>query len=346
MRVFPCFNLLLVIMSVFPSALALAIENENPAPSDFWYFQGEVGGTFLSEACADGYTICEDNSYNFSGVVGYQITPNFSLQGGYRHLGQFERRQNDTSRELALSAFEASVVGSLPISHTWSLYGLAGVSVGQSVYSNGTALNNLFSNGVSLSPIIGGGARYRINEQWQAYAGMQWSTDVSGSTSDAGIYTLGVRYELPSGKSVPAPIAVPQVATPSPVVETVVINKKITSLDGLTRNVYFGFNEVTLTSLAQKDIQSVVARLTAYPSSHVRLLGFADGTGSVEVNRVVSQRRVDAVKTYLIDLGVDAEQIETESFGRVDPTYNNETAEGRAMNRRVSLIMDPLQVEE
>lgn len=328
----------LSLLSIIAVSKAFA-QSESPS---HWYFQGELGYSVLSDACAAGYTACEDDALGLSGSLGYQITPSFALQGGYRHLGTFERTQAGNTSEVILSALELMAVGSYPLNSHWSVYGAVGASLGQSVYSNGTVLDNLSSDGINLSPLIGGGARYHIDEQWQVYSGVQWSSDVAGSTTDSMVMSLGIRYSLNNAKPV---LSVTPSATEVKTRE-VLVEKIMVSLPSLTRNAYFGFNEVVVSPQAERDLKPVVERLTSYPESHVRLLGFADSTGSVEANRIVSERRVNAVADYLVTQGVDETQITTESFGKVDPTYSNDTAEGRALNRRVSLIMDAIQVEQ
>jgi len=333
-----------LLLAALASPLATA---KAPSPSH-WYFQGEVGYSALSEACSDGYTSCEDTSPGAAVAIGYQHTPHFALQGGYRYLGEFERSQDNTQRQLTLSAFDLTAVGTYPLSRDWSLYGSFGASLGQSSYNNGTVQDNLASNGTHLSAVIGGGARYRLNDQWQLYSGVQWSPDIVGSTTDATVLSLGMRYNLATQAVAPQVTVVqPQrQAEPTETVKEIVIEKTLVSLPSLTRNAYFDFNSVTLTPKTKQDLQSVIERLTTYPRSQVRLLGFADSTGSVEANQAVSERRVKEVADYLVAEGVLDTQITMESFGKVDPTHSNDTAEGRAMNRRVSLIMDAVQVEQ
>nr|WP_275658293.1 OmpA family protein [Vibrio sp. Isolate25] len=316
-----------------------------PNAEDFWYFQGELGYTVLSEACSDGYTACEDSGGGLAGNIGYQITPYFALQGGYRYLGQFERSQGSNQSEVKLSALELTAVGSYPLNTDWSVYGLVGASLGQSVYTNGTVLDNLSSNGMNLSPTVGTGVRYRLNNHWQTHAGIQWSPDMAGSTTDAGLVSLGIRYELPSTEPRQTVVVQSAPAEQQAKIKEVIIEKTHLTLPSITQNAFFGFNDATLTDVAKREITDVVTRLTTYPKSNVRLLGFSDSAGSTEVNKVMSERRVQAVAQYLKEQGVQPEQISMESFGKLDPSYSNETAEGRAMNRRVSLIMDAIVIE-
>ena len=67
----------------------------------------------------------------------------------------------------------------------------------------------------------------------------------------------------------------------------------------------------------------------------VRLVGFADESGTTPLNEVLSKRRAESVKAYLILRGVPADRIQTEGQGVQAPVADNATQQGRAQNRRV-----------
>jgi chemotaxis protein MotB len=56
-------------------------------------------------------------------------------------------------------------------------------------------------------------------------------------------------------------------------------------------------------------------------------------------NEVLSQKRAEAVMQYLISQGVKPDMISARGFGEADPVAPNDTAQGRAMNRRVELTL-------
>jgi outer membrane protein OmpA-like peptidoglycan-associated protein len=72
----------------------------------------------------------------------------------------------------------------------------------------------------------------------------------------------------------------------------------------------------------------------------VRVEGHTDDTGSTAVNDRISQKRADAVRAFLIDLGIPAANIEAKGFGESKPKVPNDTAENRAQNRRVEFYVD------
>ncbi len=90
-------------------------------------------------------------------------------------------------------------------------------------------------------------------------------------------------------------------------------------------DVFFGFNEDTLTADAKAKLSSVGDVLTKYPALKIKIDGNADERGTEEYNLVLAQKRADAAKRYLVGLGVTAEQVTTVSYGKErprDPGHN------------------------
>jgi OmpA-OmpF porin, OOP family len=68
--------------------------------------------------------------------------------------------------------------------------------------------------------------------------------------------------------------------------------------------------------------------------------GYTDSSGSDAHNQLLSERRADTVKQALIEDGVSASRISTRGEGASNPVASNATAEGRAQNRRVEIILE------
>lgn len=73
------------------------------------------------------------------------------------------------------------------------------------------------------------------------------------------------------------------------------------------------------------------------PDCWVKLDGHTDNTGSDAINNKLSQKRVDAIKYYLVDKGINPNRIIARGYGSSQPIAPNNTAEGRAKNRRVEI---------
>ncbi|MGC6479063.1 MAG: OmpA family protein [Flavobacteriaceae bacterium] len=85
----------------------------------------------------------------------------------------------------------------------------------------------------------------------------------------------------------------------------------------------------------QQTLEKIKALLDENPNGKLIIEGYASSDGDEEYNLQLSQQRAEAVRDYLIELGVPAERLEVVSFGEANPIGDDETAEGRAQNRRV-----------
>lgn len=73
---------------------------------------------------------------------------------------------------------------------------------------------------------------------------------------------------------------------------------------------------------------------------HLRVEGHTDAQGEAEANLRLSERRAEAVRSYLVSLGVDAARIRAEGLGETQPVADNETQEGRQENRRIAFKIE------
>jgi len=107
--------------------------------------------------------------------------------------------------------------------------------------------------------------------------------------------------------------------------------------DVVLQDVNFEFDSATLTSRAEQILDGVAEKLRANENVRVRLEGYTDSIGTESYNEDLSQRRADSVADYLAGQGIDPERMRTIGYGEAQPIATNETAEGRAQNRRVEL---------
>ncbi|HSN71464.1 MAG TPA: OmpA family protein [Steroidobacteraceae bacterium] len=85
-----------------------------------------------------------------------------------------------------------------------------------------------------------------------------------------------------------------------------------------------------------------------FPGAAIVIEGHTDSYGSDSANFILSQDRADAVRQYLIsNMGLDAERVSSIGYGETRPVATNDTAEGRARNRRIDLVLrlDPAQLQ-
>jgi len=107
-------------------------------------------------------------------------------------------------------------------------------------------------------------------------------------------------------------------------------------------NVTFATNSADVNAGFYPVLNSVGLVLTEYSQTVVEVAGHTDSVGSESYNLELSQRRAASVAAYLNSRGIDSQRLLTLGFGKARPIASNETAEGRAQNRRVEITLLPL----
>lgn len=109
----------------------------------------------------------------------------------------------------------------------------------------------------------------------------------------------------------------------------------------LPEDITFDTDSFTVRSSLRADLNRVANNLLAYPDSSVQVIGHTDNVGEADYNQVLSERRANAVADILQAGGVAYNRIQTVGRGENDPAASNLTPEGRAMNRRVDIVIVP-----
>ena len=109
----------------------------------------------------------------------------------------------------------------------------------------------------------------------------------------------------------------------------------------MPQDLLFDTGSAALNPALQRDIRAVGASLLKYPYSNVQVIGHTDNVGSAAMNQDLSQRRAVSVANVLRDSGVPNGRISAFGRGEEQPVASNLTPEGRALNRRVEIIIRP-----
>ena len=99
----------------------------------------------------------------------------------------------------------------------------------------------------------------------------------------------------------------------------------------------FATNSAVLESQSQEQLKNIAEILKAYPNVHVKLGGYTDNTGNPASNLKLSQDRANSVRVELEKMDIDKDRLEAEGYGQTHPVASNDTEEGRAQNRRISI---------
>ena len=109
----------------------------------------------------------------------------------------------------------------------------------------------------------------------------------------------------------------------------------------VTLNVLFGSNSDAVPPTAHAEIDKLGTLLSwpQYTDYIIQLEGHTDSQGSARKNQTLSEKRVQNIKTYLVqNFRLDPERVRTVGYGSSKPIASNDTPEGRSQNRRVEVV--------
>lgn len=104
-------------------------------------------------------------------------------------------------------------------------------------------------------------------------------------------------------------------------------------------DVLFEFGKSDLLPSANPRMDKLAAFLQQFPDRQLRIEGYTDSVGSVAANQRLSERRAAAVQSALVSRGVSPQRIATQGYGKSYPIASNASPEGRALNRRVEVVI-------
>lgn len=109
----------------------------------------------------------------------------------------------------------------------------------------------------------------------------------------------------------------------------------------MPEGILFATDSAAVSGPAQNDLYAVARNLNEYPNSRVEVIGHTDSTGAASYNQDLSQRRAQSVAGILAASGVASGRLVAVGRGESQPIASNDTAAGRAQNRRVEIIIRP-----
>ncbi|MDP2208089.1 MAG: OmpA family protein [Bacteroidota bacterium] len=104
------------------------------------------------------------------------------------------------------------------------------------------------------------------------------------------------------------------------------------------RGINFEFNSARLLPSSEDTLKFVAVGLLANPEIQIEISGHTDNIGSAKSNQLLSLRRAEAVKDYIVSKGVAAARLTTVGYGFTRPIADNGTEDGRARNRRIEFL--------
>ena len=179
------FNLKTLPLTTAAAALLSLGALSTTAHAEGLYIGGSAGGShFKGDNVGGAQTDRSSTGTKLFG--GYQLTPNFAVEGGYTDLGKF----NSSAGQLKGSGVYLDAVGTLPLSGPWSATGRVGVF-------NGKATSSLTGSDRGTTAKVGAGLQYAIDKNlslqgdWERYR-----LDAGATKANTDLYSVGVKYSF------------------------------------------------------------------------------------------------------------------------------------------------------
>jgi len=337
-------------------APALAIGSVYAAEPGF-YLGASGGQSFIDDEFNDGADTIkfDDNETGWKAYLGYQFVPWLGVEAGYVDFGQYQadniqiNGQNaNLDANLDASAWQGFLVGTLPLGPV-DLFAKAGVA-DQKVEVDSNNFGNESENDTQFA--YGVGAAYNFGDgHWGLRVEAEGYDD--NEVDDFYFVSAGITYRFFT-KAAPvaaAPVAMAPAACPDGDGDGVCDaddkcpdTKPGTRVGALgcdcdfTLQLQFEFDSAKLTATDMAQLDKIVPVLNDPRAGFIGgvIEGHTDSVGSEQYNMGLSKRRAEAVAAYLQSQGVNlGNRFATEAFGESKPIASNDTAEGRAENRRV-----------
>ena len=102
--------------------------------------------------------------------------------------------------------------------------------------------------------------------------------------------------------------------------------------------VRFGYDKSSLDAAAKKDIATNVQWMKKNAATRVQIEGHCDARGTIEYNVALGERRANAVKAYMVSMGIPADRLSVISYGKEKPIANGDSEQAWAQNRRANFV--------
>lgn len=106
-------------------------------------------------------------------------------------------------------------------------------------------------------------------------------------------------------------------------------------------NITFATDQSYISSGFHSTLDAIAQVMNKYEKTYLSVEGHTDSTGKDSYNMTLSQQRAQSVKDYLVNHQIMSARISTRSYGETRPVASNDTANGRALNRRVEIQIVP-----
>ncbi|HEX8445134.1 MAG TPA: OmpA family protein [Sphingomonas sp.] len=360
-------------LTILVALATTALATPAMARDNAWYVGVEGGGLLVEDSNFDigainnGLKVDHDYGFDVDGIIGYDFGP-------IRIEGEVGYKRAEVEAHTTTVAINGTPAGRYESNRSGSTDALSFMVNGLLDFGSNEGLNGYVGGGAGIARVSAN--IYRLNGgpvivddsdtrfAWQAIAGVRYPvtdnvdiglkyrffnvdnlkyTTSGGAQTDGRFRSHSVLASLvfnfgepaappPPVEPAPQPAPLPPEPAPTPPPAPVPAGPFI---------VFFDWNKSDITPEAATILDNAAQAFTTSGSASVMLAGHADKSGSDSYNVGLSQRRADAVKSYLAGKGIADGSITTEAFGESRPLV--ETADGvrEPQNRRVEITYGP-----
>lgn len=300
----------------------------------------DLGQSFYFDACNDA-TSCIDDRTTWGITSGYFFSPQWGIEGGYFDLDNYQNSETTTGQYVIdeLDTIDMQGVFRLELFNPIQLDFKLGAGYWKSRSVGHSNNSTEVGNHSGIYPKAGVALNWKatnnmmLNVEYSHRFGLSGETNISGQERvDVGTVYVGFSYLFGNTERTKtiSKETVREKEVQTPYIAHVNLDSVKTEL--------FELNSTKVINTAV--LNKLIKQLKTLDYRYITLIGYTDKTGADEVNQRLSLERAKAVGEYLIkNGGVDPNSISSLGLGASQPVAENNTEQGRALNRRVEVFI-------
>jgi len=328
-----------------------------------WYVGGNLGKSsaaidderIINSLLSNGFTAAtvedDDHDNGWKLFAGYKVNKNFAVEGGYFDLGEYGFAATTVpagtlNGNIRLKGLNIDAVGILPLTEKLSAFGRMGLNGAKTTASfDGVGLVNVLDPKRSKRDVnykIGVGLEYAVTQALgiRAEAERYQINDAVGNKGDVDLISLGLVYRF--GKADPIVVEQPKperVVEPEPVLVVIPVPVQTEQYCSILE-MEFEIDKDDIQREEKEKINTLGTFLTKYPNTTAVIEGHSDNVGDSEYNMRLSLRRAESVVNYLVDtIHIAPTRLSAVGYGDSRPVADNQTEDGKRMNRRIDAVI-------
>jgi OOP family OmpA-OmpF porin len=336
---------------------------------------GLLGAGFATTSIVD-----DDSDFGYKLFGGYKFNKNFALEVGYFNLGNtgfIATVPGGTLHgNMKIGGMNFDAVGILPLTEKFSAFGRVGLNYAKTrdhfTSTGGVGITtNPNPTANQINPKVGLGVQYNFTKSLGMRVEMERYRvdDAVGHKGDIDLVSLGLVYRFGVEKPVPAPdfaptpkavelapivaaiaplpvVATPPPPPPPPPPLPILIPIKRTFTADSSAGSFFEFNKAIVTPVGQEALNKFALDLNGANYEVIIVTGHTDRIGSRAYNTRLSERRAEAVKTYLVESsGIPSYKISTKGVGASEPMTKPGVCKGKKSKKLIACLAPDRRVE-